>query len=60
MADYPEVFPMIINSTDLKNNLGKYLLLSAREEIIVTSNGRKAANRYYHDNYLHANGRLNH
>ena len=30
-----------MNSTDLKNNLGKYLRLSAREEIIVTSNGRK-------------------
>jgi prevent-host-death family protein len=43
MADRPEVFPMIINSTDLKNNLGKYLRLSAREEIIVTSNGRKVA-----------------
>ncbi|HEX3047486.1 MAG TPA: type II toxin-antitoxin system Phd/YefM family antitoxin, partial [Bacillota bacterium] len=34
---------MIINATDLKNNLGKYLRLSAREEIIITSNGRKVA-----------------
>jgi prevent-host-death family protein len=34
---------MIVNSTDLKNNLGKYLQLSAREEIIITSNGRKIA-----------------
>jgi prevent-host-death family protein len=34
---------MIVNSTDLKNNLGKYLRLSAREAIIVTSNGRKVA-----------------
>jgi prevent-host-death family protein len=34
---------MIVNSTDLKNNLGKYLRLSAREEIIITSNGRKVA-----------------
>jgi prevent-host-death family protein len=34
---------MIVNSTDLKNNLGKYLRLSAREDIIITSNGRKIA-----------------
>lgn len=34
---------MLVNSTDLKNNLGKYLRLSAREEIIITSNGRKVA-----------------
>jgi prevent-host-death family protein len=34
---------MIVNATDLKNNLGKYLRLSIREEIIITSNGRKVA-----------------
>lgn len=34
---------MIVNSTDLKNNLGKYLRLSAKEEIIITSSGRKIA-----------------
>ena len=34
---------MIVNATDLKNNLGKYLRLSAREEIVVTSNGRYVA-----------------
>jgi len=34
---------MIVNSTDLKNNLGKYLRLAAREEIIISSNGRKIA-----------------
>lgn len=34
---------MIVNATDLKNNLGKYLRLSAREEIVITSNGRKVA-----------------
>lgn len=34
---------MIINSTDLKNNLGKYLRLAAREEVIITSNGRRVA-----------------
>jgi len=34
---------MIINATDLKNNLGKYLRASEREDIIITSNGRKVA-----------------
>lgn len=34
---------MIINATDLKNNLGKYLRAAAREEIIITSSGRKVA-----------------
>ncbi|MGE5550490.1 MAG: type II toxin-antitoxin system prevent-host-death family antitoxin [Bacteroidota bacterium] len=34
---------MIVNATDLKNNLGKYLRLSAREEILITSNGRYVA-----------------
>lgn len=34
---------MLINATDLKNNLGKYLRAAAREEIIITSNGRKVA-----------------
>jgi Uma2 family endonuclease len=35
--------PVIVNSTDLKNNLGKYLRLSAGEDIIITSNHRKIA-----------------
>ena len=34
---------MIVNSTDLKNNLGKYLRLADREDIIITSNGIKIA-----------------
>lgn len=34
---------MIVKATDLKNNLGKYLRAAAREEIIITSNGRKVA-----------------
>ena len=34
---------MIINSTDLKNNLGKYLRECAREEIIITKNNRRIA-----------------
>ncbi len=34
---------MIINATDLKNNLGKYLRLVEREDIYITSNGKKVA-----------------
>lgn len=34
---------MIVNATDLKNSLGKYLRLSAREEILITSNGKVIA-----------------
>ena len=32
---------MIINSTDIKNNFGKYIRLAAKEDIIITKNGRK-------------------
>jgi len=34
---------MIVNSTDLKNNLGKYLRECVKEEIIITKSGRKIA-----------------
>lgn len=34
---------MIVNSTDLKNNLGKYLRDCVKEDIIITSSGRKIA-----------------
>ena len=34
---------MIINSTDIQNNFGKYILLAAKEDIIITKNGRKVA-----------------
>jgi prevent-host-death family protein len=34
---------MIIKSTELKNNLGKYLMDCAKEEIIITRNNRKIA-----------------
>jgi len=34
---------MIITATNLKNNLGEYLRAAAREDIIITSNGRKVA-----------------
>ncbi len=52
---------MIVNATDLKNNLGKYLRAAAREEIVITSNGRKVARlsafedtgiSAFHDSYL--------
>ncbi len=34
---------MIINSTELQNNFGKYLMLAAQEDIIITRNGTKIA-----------------
>ncbi|MEE8324616.1 MAG: type II toxin-antitoxin system prevent-host-death family antitoxin, partial [Candidatus Humimicrobiaceae bacterium] len=34
---------MIVNSTDLKNNLGKYLRECMKEDVVITSNGRKTA-----------------
>ena len=41
---------IIVNATDLKNNLGKYLRLSAGEEIIITSNGRRIARLSAYEN----------
>jgi prevent-host-death family protein len=40
---------MIVNATDLKNNLGKYLRDCAKEEVIITSNGRKIARLYSYE-----------
>ena len=40
---------MSITATELKNNLGKYLLLSATEDIFITKNGKiiaKLSNPY--------------
>lgn len=34
---------MIINSTELQNNFGKYLMLASQEEIIITRNGTEIA-----------------
>ncbi|MCL1873842.1 MAG: type II toxin-antitoxin system Phd/YefM family antitoxin, partial [Clostridiales bacterium] len=34
---------MIVTSTEFKTNLGKYLDLINREEVIITRNGRKIA-----------------
>ena len=31
---------MLITATELKNNLGKYLLLLATEDIFITKNGK--------------------
>lgn len=34
---------MKVNSTEIKNNFGKYLRLSAKEDIVITKNGRDVA-----------------
>ncbi|MFS0779585.1 type II toxin-antitoxin system Phd/YefM family antitoxin [Neobacillus sp. 3P2-tot-E-2] len=34
---------MIISSTDLQNNFGKYLMLAAQEDIVITRNGLEIA-----------------
>lgn len=34
---------MSITATELKNNLGRYLLLSATEDIFITKNGKVIA-----------------
>lgn len=34
---------MSITATELKNNLGKYLLLSATEDVFITKNGKVIA-----------------
>ncbi len=34
---------MSITATELKNNLGKYLMLSATEDILITKNGKVVA-----------------
>lgn len=34
---------MSITATELKNNLGKYLMLSATEDIYITKNGKVVA-----------------
>ena len=32
---------MIVTSTDVKNNFGRYIRLAAKEDIVITKNGRK-------------------
>jgi prevent-host-death family protein len=34
-----EVFAMIVTSTDVQNNFGKYLEMTANGEVIITKNG---------------------
>lgn len=34
---------MSVTATELKNNLGKYLLLSATEDVFITKNGKVVA-----------------
>lgn len=34
---------MSVTATELKNNLGKYLLLSATEDVYITKNGKVVA-----------------
>ena len=34
---------MSVTATELKNNLGKYLLLSATEDVVITKNGEVVA-----------------
>ena len=42
---------MIINSTELQNNFGRYLGLVSQEDIIITKNGRKVARLVkFHEN----------
>jgi len=42
---------MIVNATDLKNNLGKYLRDCKKENIIIASNGRKIATLCAYEEY---------
>lgn len=34
---------MLVTATELKSNLGKYLLLAAKEDIFITRNGKTIA-----------------
>lgn len=34
---------MSVTATELKNNLGKYLLISATEDVFITKNGKVVA-----------------
>jgi len=34
---------MIVNSTEIQNNFGRYLMLAAKEDIIITKNGMEVA-----------------
>ena len=34
---------MIVNSTEVQNNFGKYLDLAAQQEVVITKNGQPVA-----------------
>lgn len=34
---------MLITATEFKTNIGKYLMLAAKEDIIITKNGKRIA-----------------
>ena len=38
---------MSVTATELKNNLGKYLVLSATEDIFITKNGKVVADTLF-------------
>jgi prevent-host-death family protein len=38
-----EVFNMLVNSTDVQNNFGRYLNIAAEQEIIITRKGLPVA-----------------
>ena len=42
---------MSITATELKSNLGKYLLLAATEDIFITRNGKVVDMLSYHNQY---------
>jgi len=47
---------MKVNSTELQNNFGKYLMLAAQEEIIITRNGTEIAKLTSLGNHLQDHG----
>jgi prevent-host-death family protein len=44
---------MIVNATELKNRLGKYLDASAKEPVTIEKSGRKVAVILSYDEYEH-------
>jgi len=47
---------MKVNSTELQNNFGKYLMLAAQEDIIITRNGTEIAKLTALDDKLQDHG----
>lgn len=48
---------MIISSTDIKNNFGKYIRLAAKEDIIITKNGKTVGKLVAYDESGNNNGK---